>query len=518
MDTQAVNWADNAVDKTIREQGDKKTYVCASGITPSGHIHIGNFREIITTALVAKAFRNRGKKVRFIYSWDDFDYFRKVPKGIPKTHEQYIGMPVCKVPDPFKCHNSYAQHFEKELEDAIAPMNLDIQFLYQGERYQTCMYADIIKTGLVNREKSRPILDKYRKEPLPKDWLPLEVFCEKCWKNTTNVLAYNEKYEVHYECECGHSNKIDFRKVGNVKLKWRVDWPARQYFEHVDFEPAGKDHYAAGGSRPTANEIIEAVWKRKKVTDLIYEWIGSKGGGEFASSSGNVILPSEMLDIYEPDVLIFLFTGTKPKKTFNISFDLDVLKIYEDFDKAERAYFGKEDLSDKEGSKLKRAYELACVTVPKKLGDQPTFRHLTTLLQIHEGDIKKAIKGINSERVERRATCAWNWLQQHAPNDFKFTVHKTITKEINAHLTKGQKVSLKLLRETLEKRGADYRGRDHQVDVYFNVSKGRLKWWPSSSMDSFPVSSRDIQIALSQGSPIAAKFPADFRQLNKDKV
>ena len=455
MTEQAVNWTDSAVQRLMKEKGDKDSYVCASGISPSGHIHIGNFREIITTALVVKALQAKGKKVRFIYSWDEFDAFRKVPKNFPKEYEQYLGMPLCKVPDPHGCHEIYSEHFEKELEESIACMDLGIEYLYQGKLYQSCVYAEEIKTALVQRNKSREILDKYRKEPLPKDWIPLEVFCEKCWKNTTNILAYDEAYEVHYECKCGHSNKIDFRKVGNVKLLWRVDWPMRQVYEKVDFEPAGKDHYAAGGSRPTANEIIEAVWKVKQVTDLAYEWIRIKGGGEFSSSAGVVTLPKEVLEIYEPDVINFLFAGTQPNKTFDISFDLDVLKIYEDFDACERAYFGKDELSEKERNRLKRVYELSCKNIPKKLGEQPTFRHLTTLVQIHEGNIAKATAGITSERVQARATCAWNWLQQYAPDDFKFSVHKTITEEIKEHLTDGQKKALQALVMVLEKNSLD---------------------------------------------------------------
>ena len=52
--TQSVHWADITADKIIRERkqflNDKKTkYVCASGITPSGTVHIGNFREIMRT-------------------------------------------------------------------------------------------------------------------------------------------------------------------------------------------------------------------------------------------------------------------------------------------------------------------------------------------------------------------------------------------------------------------------------------------------------------------------------------
>ena len=78
--TKLVHWADQCADKIIRERGDLDLYTCASGITPSGTVHIGNFREIISVDLVVRALRSRGKNVRFIYSWDDYDVFRKVPK------------------------------------------------------------------------------------------------------------------------------------------------------------------------------------------------------------------------------------------------------------------------------------------------------------------------------------------------------------------------------------------------------------------------------------------------------
>ena len=75
-----VHWADQTAMKVIREKGDKDKYTIAAGITPSGVIHIGNFREIITNELVYRALKDAGKKVRFIYSWDDYDVFRKVPR------------------------------------------------------------------------------------------------------------------------------------------------------------------------------------------------------------------------------------------------------------------------------------------------------------------------------------------------------------------------------------------------------------------------------------------------------
>ena len=60
------HWADVAAAKIIQTWGDKDKYTVASGITPSGTVHIGNFREVITVEFVRKALESLGKKVRFI--------------------------------------------------------------------------------------------------------------------------------------------------------------------------------------------------------------------------------------------------------------------------------------------------------------------------------------------------------------------------------------------------------------------------------------------------------------------
>ncbi len=58
----ALHWADSWADAIIRERGDLDAYTYSAGITPSGTVHIGNFREIISVDLVVRALRDRGKK------------------------------------------------------------------------------------------------------------------------------------------------------------------------------------------------------------------------------------------------------------------------------------------------------------------------------------------------------------------------------------------------------------------------------------------------------------------------
>ena len=42
-------WAEKLADEVIRRNPDKEEYVCAAGISPSGSVHIGNFRDIATS-------------------------------------------------------------------------------------------------------------------------------------------------------------------------------------------------------------------------------------------------------------------------------------------------------------------------------------------------------------------------------------------------------------------------------------------------------------------------------------
>ena len=179
-----------------------------------------------------------------------------------------------------------------------------------------------------------------------------------------------------YKCKCGFRNKIDFRKKGIVKALWRVDWPMRWAYEKVDFEPGGADHSAAGGSFDTGKQIVKQVYDYSVPIYQLYEWVRIKGGKEFASSSGNVLTLDDVEEIYEPEVLRYLFVGTRPNKGFQISFDNDAIKIYEDYDTLEKKYY-----YGKANHQEKRIYELSQIKLANKKPEKLGFRHLITTIQ-----------------------------------------------------------------------------------------------------------------------------------------
>ena len=441
----AAHWADETAAKIIFEKGEKDLYTCASGITPSGTIHIGNFREIISVELVVRALRGKGKKVRFIYSWDDYDVFRKVPQNMPNQEmlAKYLRFPITMVPDPWNRDSSYARHHEVDVEAVLPKVGIFPEYLYQAAKYQSSGYAQGMRKALEHKSELKNILDKFRDEEhkIQGEWWPVSVFCSACNKDETEIENWDGDWGVAYRCEsCGHRETADLRKTGVVKLFWRVDWPMRWEFEKVDFEPAGKEHHSSGGSFDTARHVCKDVYNWEAPVTFRYDFISLKGTpGKMSSSKGKVVDLPDILNVYTPELARYLFAGTRPNTEFAISFDLDVIKIYEDYDKTERIAWKAEPAKDEaQYQKERRIYELSQVELtedgktlmPAAMPYQVPFRHLCNLIQIADGDVEKAIDSlVNSPdgpspeqlpRLMTRALCAKYWVEECAPDDFRF--------------------------------------------------------------------------------------------------
>lgn len=435
------HWADQIADTIIREKGDLDSYTCASGITPSGTVHLGNFREIITVDLVVRALRSRGKNVRFIYSWDDYDVFRKVPANMPDPEilEKYLRFPITEVPDTTNRNENYARHHEVDIEQQLPRVGIAPEFLYQASRYRANRYAEGMKKAMQMRETIKECLNEYRDDAhkmKPEDvYWPVAIFCGKCSKDTTNITGYDGEYGISYKCECGHEETADIRTFKGAKLGWRVDWPMRWNEEKVVFEPGGKDHISPGGSYDTAKLVSKKIYGWDAPVTMRYDFVNLKGvPGKMSSSKGKVIALPDALDVYQAEVLRYLFAGTRPNTEFAISFDMDVLKVYEDYDKTERIVYGVDKAKNEDQfNKEKRIYMLSQIDgkIPETMPYQITFRMLTTLLQTYSGDIDAVIKSLGDvkpeqeERLRRRMACAWFWIQNSAPScaeDFIFTI------------------------------------------------------------------------------------------------
>ncbi len=302
-----LDWVTRLADDVIAEAQERnpgETIVCASGISPSGPIHLGNFRELITPHLVADEIKRRGIDCEHILSWDDFDRFRRVPKnlaGVDDSWEQYIGMPLTSVPPPAGSpHASWADHFKAPLLEAMAATGIEVRQISQTEQYRAGVYRDQVLLAMRERFAIDKVLDQYRTleaveaarqkssgkgkggkqggggkaAKLTEEqaaaateaergsgaaseddgsegkagYYPFKPFCSSCGTDFTTVTAYDDdSHELTYDCtKCGHTETVDLDTFTNGKLVWKVDWPMRWGHEHVMFEPSGVDHQSPG--------------------------------------------------------------------------------------------------------------------------------------------------------------------------------------------------------------------------------------------------------------------------------
>lgn len=342
-----MHWAEKIADKIIAKKPNKEEYVCAAGISPSGSIHIGNFRDIATSYFVVKALIKKGKKAKLLFSWDEFDRLRKVPVNVQKANddmEKYIGFPYVDVINPFKDSDAenYAVYFEKEFEESIVKFGINMDYRHQAEMYRSGKYRDYVLLALKKRKEIFDILDSHRTQEQVEGerdaYYPVSIYCPCCKRDTVKILSLDDTETVAvYECKCGHKGTFDFKTDFNCKLAWKVDWPMRWMYEGVDFEPGGKDHAAKDGSYDTAKDVSAKIFGYEPPVFQGYEFIGistnEAQAGKMSGSSGLNLTPATLLKLYQPEVLLWLYSRNEPLKAFNFCLDDGILRQYFEFDK-----------------------------------------------------------------------------------------------------------------------------------------------------------------------------------------
>ena len=111
-----MHWADVAAEKLL-ESG--KEHVISSGITPSGPIHLGSMREILTADAIVKAVNEKGGNAKLVYIADNADPLRKVyPFLDEEKYSDKVGLPLAEIPAP-EGNGTYDQYFLRAFFDAL---------------------------------------------------------------------------------------------------------------------------------------------------------------------------------------------------------------------------------------------------------------------------------------------------------------------------------------------------------------------------------------------------------------
>ena len=372
-------------------------HVAVTGISTSGHIHVGNLREVLVGEAVANALRARGQEVRFVFHADTIDPLRKIAPGIPESFEEFMGHSLSRVPDPEGCHVSYAEHFLAPFEEALREMEMDIEVLRSHELYENGVYTDVTREALEHTKELGEILQEVTGRRMPEYWSPY-LPRTRDGKLGGRVLEHlPEEQKVLFEDEDGWEGVADYSR-GEGKLGWRVELAARWRALGVTFEPFGKDHTSRGGSTDTADRMAREVFRYPAPGRYEYEWIGIKGRGDMSSSRGIVLLPKDLLRIMPPDALRRMVLGRDPARRSDLELESGFPRFMDEYRTEKGEPF-----------------------IP--------FTHLVTVVQTVGGDVDVAAEMLrrggygeaaqDREKLARDLTYARTWTEEWAPESMR---------------------------------------------------------------------------------------------------
>ncbi len=458
-----THWADEFAGQIAAIPGPHEI---STGISPSGEIHIGNLREVITADVVFRALQERGVEVVLDYVADNFDPLRKVyPFLDASVYTPHIGKPLSEFPCPCDRHTSYADHFLEPFLQSLEKMRIKVKVHYADRMYKSGLLVPQIILALEGRDLIARILQECTGRQVEPEWSPFNPICGSCARMTeTRVTGWSGKDEtVDYTCPCGGKGTVTMR--GGGKLTWRVDWPARWARIPVTVEPFGKDHATRGGSYDTGARICREVFKAPPPFPVTYEWISFKGKGELKKSKGNILSVHRMIEVVPPEVLRYLVVKTRPMRTIAFDPGLPLLSLINEFDDAASSQ------RDPRAMELSGAGQFTPVGVP--------FKHLVNVVQMADFNLDQALVILERNgyplpdpgAVKDRVGYAVRWIREFAPEEVKFSVQRALPAPAR-DLTPVQRRFLGRLATTL---GPDMPGEAIHALIYDLVKEEKVE-------------------------------------------
>lgn len=500
-----TDWVSRFADDVIAESERRapgKPVVVASGLSPSGPIHLGNLREVMTPHLVADEIRRRGYTVRHLISWDDYDRYRKVPngvEGVDDSWQAHIGKPLTSVPAPAgSAYPNWAEHFKAAMTRALDELGVEYDGISQTEQYLAGTYRAQVLHAMRHRADIDAVLDRYRtkkdgaagakggKKPQQKKvdeaeleaaegsgaadeddggsgsagYFPYKPYCGNCEKDLTVVTSYDDDTtELNYTCSaCGFAETVRLNEFNRGKLVWKVDWPMRWAYEGVIFEPSGVDHSSPGSSFVVGGQIVREVFDGVQPIGPMYAFVGISGMAKMSSSKGGVPTPADALKIMEAPLLRWLYARRRPNQSFKIAFDQEIQRLYDEWDSLARKVA--------DGTVLPAdaaAYARAVGTAAGELPSTPRplpYRTLASVADITAGAEDQTLRILSEldpenpltslDEARPRLDRAENWITTQVPAEARTIVRDEPDKELLGSLDEQGRESLRLLLEGLD--------------------------------------------------------------------
>ena len=260
-------------------------------VSPSGRVHLGNLREFLTVHFVAEELRRRGRAGA---APAHLGRLRPVPQGaggrrpvVGRAHRPA----AVRGTRPVGLPPSWAEHFKAPLRAALprwawrwrrsprpsgtppaptasrcsSPSRTahDIEAVLARYRTKKPAPATALRPGGRRRSPTRVADDDEEPERRHRAGaLPVQALLPQLRPRHHHGHAVRRRRPptCPTPAPTGHAGTTNLATQHEGKLVWKVDWPMRWAFEHVDFEPAGIDHATPGSSYTVGHELVEKVF------------------------------------------------------------------------------------------------------------------------------------------------------------------------------------------------------------------------------------------------------------------
>ncbi len=416
-----MQWLKRVVDEVVSRHPSGDILI-ESGSSPSGEYHIGSLRELLTCDAILLELKNRGTQAKHISYIDDLDALRKVPANIPPEYEKYLGMPLSDIPAPDGSQRSYADFFVQDLKDAAKALSMEVEFIHTHQKYRSGFFGEAIERSLEREDKIRPILEKVSGHKLGEEWSPIQIN-EGGYLKKRKFLSIDAKNKViQYKDSEGNTKSTPYSK-GEVKLDWRIDWPARWWLLDVNVEPFGRDHATKGGSFDTGAALSREVFDSDPPLPVPYDFVNLAGDTKKMSASrGTGVGAKEAVEILPPEVVRFFMLRYPPSKRLY----LDTQNIHRLIDEYEE-FVAKSGKSEEEHSLLQICQTNLGPTVSSVpfshlvASYQASLKNPDTTIELLKRNTQQPVDE-QAEVIKQQLKFVDKWLQKWAPEEVKFEI------------------------------------------------------------------------------------------------
>ncbi len=460
-----MNWLTQIADE-IESRYPEGEILIESGGSPSGTYHLGHMRELVTCDAILLELHRRGREARHIYFVDDLDVFRKVPINVPEEWSQYLGMPLCDVPSPDgEEGKSYADYFLQGLVDGCKALHVDVEFVRSHPKYRSGWFVPAIELCLQHIPQIRQALETISNRKLEDSWTPIQVLENGRLKKRSFVSIDVVDKTIRYRDAEGAEQTARY-DTGEVKLDWRLDWPARWWQLHVHVEPFGREHASAGGSYDTGVQVMKDVFKADPPIPVPYDSIHMIGDTKkMSASKGTAISAMEAVQIMPAEVVRYFILRVPLNRPINFDPQEGVVKLIDEF----AALTAKSDRSPAEDNLL-----YISTRGNKPVVSRVPFSHLVASYQASLKDADKTLEVIkrteyeqtaqeDAEIIREQLRFIDEWLRLRAPEDVKFSLAETV--DVN-DFTEQEQNFLRTLSEKVAAAPADADGMYFHERIY----------------------------------------------------